>query len=385
MKNLLISLLALAALTCPSCKKADNAPSSISFDKTNYSITVGMTIDLTVFFLPSGTSGTLVWSSDNQSVASVNSKGTVTGLKVGSAMISARCGSLSCYCNVKVVDGEPEDDRPGFSMRIMQFNILQGKDEPAGHEWSSVRKEPCFKMLNETAPDIICFEEARKTQCNDLASKFPQYSQVKHPKDNIESNGGQRDLIMYRSDKFDLLDWDKYWFSVDETSSGDRFCPAGVTNSTSKTTQKLTVWAHFRENVSKRDFYVFCTHFFADVDELAQRTKCVELSLTHIKAIDPKTPVFFCGDLNINYCSENGRALLAPMFEYMESAAVSADMHDSPTATTYNKFGASTSVLDYIFYRNATALTYKIINSAGYGTEYISDHYPVCSDFRVGK
>ena len=95
--------------------------------------------------------------------------------------------------------------------------------------------------------------------------------------------------------------------------------------------------------------------------------------------------MFFCGDLNINYCSENGRALLAPMFEYMESAAVSADMHDSPTATTYNKFGASTSVLDYIFYRNATALTYKIVNSAGYGTEYISDHYPVCSDFRVGK
>lgn len=384
MKRITIALLALAATVLASCTK-EPSPTSISFSQTNYTLTPGSVQPLQVNFMPSGTTGTVSWTSSKPSVAEVDNKGVVTAISQGNATITATCGSLTCRCIIKVTEASPEDDMPGFTMRIMQFNVLQATSETAGHEWASVRKEPCFTMLNEISPDIVCCEEARKTQCNDFASKFPGYAQVKHPKDNIESNGGQRDLIMYKSDKFDLLDWDKYWFSVDESPSGDRFCPSGVTNSNSKTTQKLTVMAHFREKVSGRDFYVFCTHFFADVDNISQREKCVELSLRHIKAIPETTPVFFCGDLNINYASAEGQTLLKPMFEYMYSAAVSAQSHDDPKTCTYNKFGASTKVLDYIFYRNASALTYKVVNGTNYGTTYISDHYPVYSDLKIGK
>ena len=109
----------------------------------------------------------------------------------------------------------------------------------------------------------------------------------------------------------------------------------------------------------------------------------MELSLRHIKFIPADIPIFFCGDLNINYSSDDGKAILKPMFEYMNSAAVSAQNHDSSTATTYNKWGNSTKTLDYIFYRNATALSYKVVNSADYGTKYISDHYPIYSDMVV--
>lgn len=384
MKIRIITALVLAAFTFMSCSKGGNSPSSIKFTQSVYQMEAGTTLEIKVYFVPAGTSGTVSWTSDTPAVATVDNNGTVTALKAGSATITASCASLSCKCTINV-SGDVPDDKTAFTMRLMQFNVLQATSETAGHEWATVRKQPCFKMMEETAPDIVCCEEARKSQCNDFASKFPSYAQVKHPKDNIESNGGQRNLIMYRSDRFEVLDWNKYWFSVDESPSGDRFCPAGVTNSTSKTTQKLTVCVHFREKTSGCDFYVFCTHFFASVDAESQREKCVELSLAHIKAIGADTPVFFCGDLNINYSDENGKALLKPMLGYMQSASLGAITHDSPTATTYNKFGASTKTLDYIFYRNASAVTYKVVNGTGYGTQYISDHYPIYADIKVAR
>lgn len=260
--------------------------------------------------------------------------------------------------------------------RIMQLNILQAKDEDAGHEWTSVRKNPCIKMLQEISPDIICFEEARKTQCNDLASALTAYTQIKHPKDNIESNGGQRNLIMFKTSKYEQLEWNKYWFSVDGTATGDRF---GDT----KTTQKLTIYAKLREKSTQKIVWVYCTHFFADCQYQASREKCVEMSLASLKTVVPADEtVFFLGDLNLNYADETGKSILSPLLGYMKSASIEAKEGAAPTATTYNKWGASTKVLDYILFRNATAQNYNIISDGTkYGTKYLSDHYPIWSDF----
>ena len=271
-------------------------------------------------------------------------------------------------------DPEPVQER---DLRIMQFNILQATSETAGHEWSAVRKAPCINMLKDIAPDIICIEEARKTQCSDLAAAFPEYTQVKHPKDNIESNGGQRNLIMFRTDKFELLEWDKFWFSVDGTATGDRF-------GDSKTTQKMTVFAKLKDKSDGRIFWVYCTHFFADCQYQASREKCVEMSLESIrKQVPENSPVFFLGDLNLNYMDETGKKTLEPLLDYLKSAAINAGKGADPALVTYNKWGASSKVLDYILYRNATALSYNVIfNGSSYGTCYLSDHNPVWADFK---
>jgi len=261
--------------------------------------------------------------------------------------------------------------------RLMSFNILQATSETAGHEWASVRKEPCIKMFNDIKPDIVCIQEARKSQCNDLASALPQYSQIKHPKDNIETNGGQRNLILYKPDVFELVSWNKYWFSADLTASGNRF-------GDDKTTQKLTVTAEFRHKKTGKTIYVYDTHFFANVSTEANRGKCTDISLSNSLGLGVKdrgaaAVVFFCGDLNM----EPDNTYLKPMFDYMSHGAKNAKSSDGISKTTYNKFGGSSKVLDHIFYRNAEALTYKVVNSSSYGTQYVSDHYPIYCDFVI--
>lgn len=265
--------------------------------------------------------------------------------------------------------------KEAFSMRVMQFNILQATNEAAGHEWATVRRGPVVNMFNDIKPDIACLQECRKSQATNLAEDLPGYSQVLFPKDGVESNGGQRDVIMYMTRKFEVINWGKYWFSEDETVSGNRF-------NDSATTQKMTLWVNFKEKASGKEFYVFCTHFFANCDFESTRAKCVEISLNHVKSLGEKKTVFFCGDLNIDYNASNS-TLLTPLASYMDNASRVAETADPAGTCTYNHWGSSKKTLDYIFVRNADVKTYKVVNSPDYGTAYISDHYPLYSDVVV--
>ena len=150
-------------------------------------------------------------------------------------------------------------------IRVMSFNILQSKGESEGHEWKN-RKDGVMAMFKDVLPDVACIQEARKKQCDDLQEAFPEYSQLRCAKDGVlkegmeESltgdnykNGGQRNLIMYRTDRFDLLDCGRYWFSkTPEKSSLGWDGP----------TPKVTLWAKLLDKKAKKEIFVFCTHFF---------------------------------------------------------------------------------------------------------------------------
>lgn len=262
------------------------------------------------------------------------------------------------------------------SFRLMQFNVLQGWDsynasETVGHEWLN-RREGVVLMLKDTDPDIVCVQEARKLQCSYLKEQLPQYDQVLYPKDGIETNGGQRDLIMYKSSKFELLQWDKFWFST---------TPEYSSYSWDAGTPKLTIRAQFRslEGMPKT-FWVYCTHFFPSGDEGKQM--CSNMILDDMKKyIAPDEPVFLCGDLNLNY----GDTRLDTLLTYMGDAATSAPESDGPLVCTYSGFNPNnTKTLDHIYGRNIYFKSYHVVNDkTKYGMEFISDHYPLYSDVQI--
>ncbi len=71
---------------------------NIRLNKTNVQLKKGKSIDLNIL----GTSQKVKWSSSNKSVATVNSKGLVTGKKTGNATITAKVGGVKYTCKVKV-------------------------------------------------------------------------------------------------------------------------------------------------------------------------------------------------------------------------------------------------------------------------------------------
>lgn len=75
---------------------------AITLDQTSASIIVGENLQLTASVSPDNvTDKTVSWASSNPAVASVDG-GIVTGLSVGKASITARCGSVSAVCTVTV-------------------------------------------------------------------------------------------------------------------------------------------------------------------------------------------------------------------------------------------------------------------------------------------
>lgn len=107
MKKILLTILACAAVFT-ACKKED-APvlvSSITLDKT-VTIEEGQTVQLTAKVLPENAADkTVTWTSDNSGVCSVDAKGVVTAVKVGTGnvLVTANDGSkVSATCAVTVV------------------------------------------------------------------------------------------------------------------------------------------------------------------------------------------------------------------------------------------------------------------------------------------
>ena len=272
-----------------------------------------------------------------------------------------------------------DDDSRTLNFRVMQFNILQGWDvfnesETVGYSWLD-RRDAVVKMIKADAPDIICVQEARKKQCSWLAEQLPSYAQVLYPKDGIESNGGQRDLIMYRKDKFECLQWKYFWFS--ET-------PYVSSYSWDAGTPKITILAQFKSLVANgegkgKTFWVYNTHFFPSGD--IGKQKCSDMIVTSImKETGINDPVILCGDLNLQY----GDSRLDTLLSCMHDAAVTAPESDGPLKVTYNGFRENNlKTLDHIYGRNLIFKTYRVDNSEEYGIRWISDHYPLYADVQI--
>ena len=89
---------AICALTVPPMPVA-----SITLEPETLTLKTGMTGTLAAKVLPDDADGTTVlWSSSNTSIATVDNNGTVTAVKEGSVTITARAGDITAECTVNV-------------------------------------------------------------------------------------------------------------------------------------------------------------------------------------------------------------------------------------------------------------------------------------------
>ena len=85
---------------------------SVSLDKTILTLTEGGTAQLTATVEPSNaTNKNVTWSSNNESVATVDASGVVTAVAPGTAAITATADGKSATCTVTVT-AKPSPDRP---------------------------------------------------------------------------------------------------------------------------------------------------------------------------------------------------------------------------------------------------------------------------------
>lgn len=79
-----------------------NPCTGIMLDKDTLTIASGETATLTATVKPADTTDKVVWSSADKTIATVDSNGKVSGVKVGETTITATCGNQTASCNVIV-------------------------------------------------------------------------------------------------------------------------------------------------------------------------------------------------------------------------------------------------------------------------------------------
>ncbi|MDE6012045.1 MAG: Ig-like domain-containing protein, partial [Prevotella sp.] len=83
---------------------------SITLSQTSAQLKAGESVTLTASVLPeTATDKTVTWSSSDEKVATVDKDGKVTAIAVGTATITATCGSVRATCTVSVVSTPAEN------------------------------------------------------------------------------------------------------------------------------------------------------------------------------------------------------------------------------------------------------------------------------------
>lgn len=115
-------------------------PTSVTISPSSITLTEGQSRYLTAIVYPSNASQSITWTSSNTSIASVNSNGKVTAIKVGTAVITAKTtNGKTATCSVTCNTAIPNltiSDKDGISSLPDKANVTYERTFYAG--WNSV-------------------------------------------------------------------------------------------------------------------------------------------------------------------------------------------------------------------------------------------------------
>lgn len=254
------------------------------------------------------------------------------------------------------------------TVRYISFNIRNSRAGDGENAWEQ-RKTATKLMLETEQPTIFGLQEAYPEQLAYIDENFPQFSRIGVGRDDGEKEG-EFMALYYRKDMYELLDSGNFWLSEtpDEPTMGwDAAC------------FRIVTWAKLKDVKTEKAFYAFNTH----LDHVGQvaREQSILLIVRKINEIvkDKNTPVFLSGDFN----SDVSSSIFDPLKAMMNDSR--AILPTDQWEYTFNHFGApydGTTLIDYIFYKNAEVTGFSTLNG-DYGKPFISDHYPIMSNFTI--
>ena len=100
-------------ITADGEKLVETLPTSITLDKTEATLKAGESLTLNATVVPEDTTDkTVVWSSSDPAVATVDENGKVTAVAAGKATITATVGGVSATCQVEVQAADTDVEDP---------------------------------------------------------------------------------------------------------------------------------------------------------------------------------------------------------------------------------------------------------------------------------
>lgn len=246
----------------------------------------------------------------------------------------------------------PEDTE---IVRVMSFNVRDGEFD---------REEIVPQVVADYKPDSVGFQECEGTWYLTLKTYLPDYQIVGVGRWTGIELLGESTAIMFRKDKYRLIDWGTIWLS--ET-------PDKVSLGWDSKYARTCTWAVLENKETGEQYAHVNTH----LDNAGAQAKTNGLALVLDKVASFDMPVVLTGDFNFGKGTALYRQLTAGV---KDTSAIAAQADSGTTAHGYNG-GIEGNPIDFICVNDKVSevKTYKIIRDK-YNDRYVSDHYPIYSD-----
>lgn len=247
-------------------------------------------------------------------------------------------------------------------VRIMSFNIRYSEFVK--------RIGAVPKQIGEYMPDSVGLQECTYDWYNTLQVLLPEYEIVGLGRDtgDISENCGEMSAILYRSDKYKLVDSGHFWIS--ET-------PEKISNGWDGACNRISTWV-ILENLETGKQYA---HVNCHLDHVGDVARAEGAKLVAQKALSFDIPTVLTGDFNFSKgCDEYNSVIELGLKDTQDIAT------ETMSGKTYHGYNGGTSgkPIDYVFINNkiTSVSKYQIIRDK-INFSYVSDHYPIYADMLI--
>ena len=257
------------------------------------------------------------------------------------------------------------------TLNVGCFNIRFKTSADQGElSWDN-RKSYVARTIIDFKYDIVGVNEMNAgSQQEDMKSLLPEYSFVEWGgNSSTVPNQGTVNAVLFRTDKFDLLEEGHYFLCTDPSKSL-------ISWDNSSGNKRFAVWAKLRVKETGELFYYFITH----LDHLGSdaRNEGTRINIEKVRSISGHYPAIICGD-------HNSSAIRYPFYDlcsaYLsDSRKVSEAPFPWPKDGTLCKWDPEKkdgTRLDYVWVKGMKVHTYNHINETFGRGVTPSDHFPV--------
>src|SRR5688572_30382932 len=209
-----------------------------------------------------------------------------------------RLGTVWLLCVVAIGCGStgnngpmsPPENAPS-PLRVTSFNIRHSRAKDGPNAWP-LRRDVFFESLNRADADLFGFQEVLADQAAEIRAALPDHGFVGVGRNDAKEDG-EFSPILFRKDRFELLDGGTFWLSQTPETIGSKGWDANI--------PRIVTWAKLRDRrANDRTLLIANTHW-DHMGKVARRGSAT-LMRDRLKALAGDAPVIVTGDFN---CTED--------------------------------------------------------------------------------
>ena len=269
---------------------------------------------------------------------------------------------LALIISMTVLSGMAQE-----TINLMSYNIRYNNPNDGVNAWDN-RKDLVTSLVKFHQTDILCAQEVLDGQLNDILDRFPGWKFVGVGRDD-GAKAGEYAPIFFNPAQFKLIDAGHFWLGEDPTKPKKGWDAVCI---------RIATWAKLKCKKSKKEFYVFNTHF-DHVGKVAQRNSATLIMEKMKELAHGKLPIVLTGDFNLNPESEAIQLLSS----HLKDSKFSSELPAYGPKGTFNSFKFDhplNSRIDYIFTNDKVKVHRYGVLSDSKDQRYYSDHLPVLTE-----